>query len=47
MACRGLKYFDKLAAIKEKEKKEREEETKREPQLPVSTSEILALTNTP
>jgi hypothetical protein len=28
---RGLKYLDKLVAIKEKEKKEREEETRREP----------------
>jgi hypothetical protein len=28
---RSLKYLDELIAIEEKEKKEREEETKREP----------------
>jgi hypothetical protein len=31
MACYGLKYLDELVAIKEKEKKKREEETRREP----------------
>jgi hypothetical protein len=31
MARRGLKYLDKLVAIEEKEKKEHEEETRREP----------------
>jgi hypothetical protein len=43
----GLKYLNKLVIIKEKEKKEREKETKREAQLPVSTSEVSALTNIP
>jgi hypothetical protein len=47
MARCGLKYLDELVAIKEKEKKEREEKTRREAQLPVSTSEALAPTNTP
>jgi hypothetical protein len=31
IARRGLKYLDKLIAIKEKEKKKREEETRQEP----------------
>jgi hypothetical protein len=44
---RGLKYLDKLVAIEEKERKEHEEETRQEAQLPVPTSEILAPTNTP
>jgi hypothetical protein len=30
MTCRGLKYLDKLIIIKEKEKKEREKETRQE-----------------
>jgi hypothetical protein len=44
---RGLKYLDELVAIKEKEKKEREEETRRGAQLLVSASEISAPANTP
>jgi hypothetical protein len=39
---RSLKYLDELIVIEEKEKREREEETRREPQLLVSTSEISA-----
>jgi hypothetical protein len=47
MACYSLKYLDKLVAIEEKERKKHEEETRRELQLPVSTSEMLAPTNAP
>jgi hypothetical protein len=47
MTRRGLKYLDKLVAIEEKEKKEREEETRQEPQLPVSASEMSAPADTP
>jgi hypothetical protein len=43
----GLKYLNKLIIIKEKEKKEHEEKTKRETQLFVSTSEALAPANIP
>jgi hypothetical protein len=31
MACCNLKYLNKLVAIEEKEKKEHEKETRREP----------------
>jgi hypothetical protein len=44
---RNLKYLDKLVNIKEKERKEHEKETKREPQLPVSASEVSVPTDTP
>jgi hypothetical protein len=44
---RGLKYLDNLVIIKEKEKKEHEEETRQEAQLPVSASEVSVPTNTP
>jgi hypothetical protein len=44
---RGLKYLDKLIAIKEKKKKEYKEKTRQEPQLLVSTSEISAPTDIP
>jgi hypothetical protein len=47
MACCGLKYLDELIVIKEKEKKKHEEETRREPQLPVSISEASAPVDTP
>jgi hypothetical protein len=43
----SLKYLDEFITIEEKEKKKREEETRREAQLPVSTSETLAPINTP
>jgi hypothetical protein len=43
---RSLKYLDELVTIKEKEKKEREKETKQEPQLFVSAGEISAPINT-
>jgi hypothetical protein len=46
MAYRGLKYLDKLVAIEEKKKKEHEEKTRREPQLPVSASKVSAPANT-
>jgi hypothetical protein len=42
-----LKYLNELIIIKEKKKKEHEKETRQETQLPVSTSEALAPTNTP
>jgi hypothetical protein len=41
----SLKYLDELIAIKEKKKKKHKQ--KQEPQLLVSTSEILAPTDTP
>jgi hypothetical protein len=44
---RGLKYLNELVIIKEKEKKEYEEETRRETQLFVSTSEASVPTNIP
>ena len=44
---RSLRYLDELVAVEEKEKKEREEKTRQEPQLLVSTSEVSAPTNTP
>jgi hypothetical protein len=47
ITCCGLKYLDELVAIEEKEKKEREKKTKQGAQLPVSTSEVSALANTP
>jgi hypothetical protein len=43
----SLKYLDKLIAIKEKEKKEREEKTRQGAQLPVSASEMSAPADTP
>jgi hypothetical protein len=43
----GLKYLDELIVIEEKKKKEHEKETRREAQLPVSTSEASAPINTP
>jgi hypothetical protein len=47
ITCCSLKYLDKLIIIEEKEKKEHEEKTRQEAQLPVSTSETLAPINTP
>jgi hypothetical protein len=47
MARRSLKYLDELVAIEKKEKKKREKETRREPQLPVSASEISAPADAP
>jgi hypothetical protein len=47
ITCYNLKYLDELIIIKEKEKKEHEKETRRETQLPVSTSEALVPINTP
>jgi hypothetical protein len=46
ITCCGLKYLDEFVAIKEK-KKERKEETRREPQLLVSASEISAPADIP
>jgi hypothetical protein len=46
IVCRGLKYFDKLVIIEEKEYNEYKEETRREPQLPVSSSRMSTPTNT-
>jgi hypothetical protein len=43
----GLKYLNKLIIIKKKKKKKYKKETRQETQLPVSTSEALAPTNTP
>jgi hypothetical protein len=47
MACRGLKYLDKLVALEELEQKEHKEETRRETQLSISASKISAPTDTP
>jgi hypothetical protein len=47
ITCYSLKYLNELIIIKEKKKKEHEKETRQETQLPVSTSEALAPTNTP
>jgi hypothetical protein len=44
---RGLKYLNEFVIIKEKEKKEREEEIKQETQLPVSASKASAPVDTP
>jgi hypothetical protein len=46
ITCYSLKYLDELVVIKEKEKKEREEKTRQEAQLLVSTSETSAPANT-
>jgi hypothetical protein len=43
----GLNSIDKLDKLEAREQKELEEETRQEAQLPVSTSEISAPTNTP
>jgi hypothetical protein len=40
-------YLDELVIIEEKEKKKHKEETRQEPQLLVSASEISAPTDTP
>jgi hypothetical protein len=42
MARYNLKYLDEFITIEEKERKEREEETRREAQLPISASEVSA-----
>jgi hypothetical protein len=43
----GLNSIDKLDKLKAREQKEHKEETRREAQLPVSTSETLAPADTP
>jgi hypothetical protein len=47
MACYSLKYLNELIIIEKKEKKKHKKETRRELQLFVSTSEILAPINIP
>jgi hypothetical protein len=47
MISASLSSLNKLDALEELEQKEYEEETRQEPQLFVSTSEISAPTNTP
>jgi hypothetical protein len=47
IARRSLKYIDEFVAIEKKKRKKHEEETRREAQLFVSTSEISVPTNTP
>jgi hypothetical protein len=47
MITASLNSLDKLDALEELEQKEHEKEIKREPQLPVSTSEISAPADIP
>jgi hypothetical protein len=45
--CCGLITLDKLVTTEEKKYNEYKEETRREPQLPVSASEVLVPADTP
>jgi hypothetical protein len=47
MTYYSLKYLDELVVMEEKERKKHEKETRREAQLFVSASEVLAPINTP
>jgi hypothetical protein len=42
IARRGLRYLDELIAIEKKKRNKYKKETRREPQLPVSSSEASA-----